>query len=158
MSSCLVILWVAPSDVGETIYSRFRLAFNPDEVGQIDDTTGSARSGEVEDYVLMSLGDTVWMDNGIGGGTPDNGLLDGGEQGIPGVVVELHDTSGNLLATTTTDANGNYLFTGLPEDDYVVHIPASNFISTGALVDLSSSNDSNQQRPCHPRIWHRANR
>jgi hypothetical protein len=34
-----------------------------------------------------------------------------GEVGVPGVTVQLQDTSGDVLATTTTDRRGNYTFT-----------------------------------------------
>ena len=34
-----------------------------------------------------------------------------GEVGVPGVTVQLQDTSGDVLATTTTDRHGNYTFT-----------------------------------------------
>ncbi|MEM7531354.1 MAG: SdrD B-like domain-containing protein [Chloroflexota bacterium] len=141
----------APSEVGDAIYTRVRVSFDADEVGQIDDHEGPAKSGEVEDYVLMSLGDLVWLDNGIasGGsqGTPDDGVVNGGEQGVDGVTVELYhdgDTPGTStpIATTTTADGGLYKFTGLPEGDYVVHIPSGNFTGAGQLLDLYSSDDS----------------
>nr|WP_146528234.1 SdrD B-like domain-containing protein [Novipirellula artificiosorum] len=45
---------------------------------------------------------------------------DSGEVGIGQVVVELYDSSGTRIATTTTDANGNYAFTFLPAGAYTV--------------------------------------
>jgi len=39
---------------------------------------------------------------------------------IAGVVVQLFDTAGNLLDTTVTDGDGNYLFPDLPAGDYLV--------------------------------------
>jgi hypothetical protein len=71
-----------PAFITDTLYARFRLSDNP---GEASEPTGLAASGEVEDYVLMSLGNTVWLDNGQGGGIGNNGKLDGGEAGIPGV-------------------------------------------------------------------------
>ncbi len=64
-----------------------------------------------------SIGDFVWNDlNG-------DGVQDAGEGGIGGVTVSLYDAIGiNLLATTTTDANGNYSFEGLPYGDYTVQV------------------------------------
>ncbi len=41
--------------------------------------------------------------------------------GIAGVVIHLLDANGNIIATTTTDADGNYTFAGLPPGDYGVH-------------------------------------
>lgn len=61
-----------------------------------------------------SIGDKVWNDLDI------DGIQDTNESGIPGVTVELHDSYGNLLATTVTDANGIYYFVGLMSDDYSV--------------------------------------
>ena len=37
-------------------------------------------------------------------------VQDADESGIAGVVVMLYDVNNTLVATTTTDANGNYLF------------------------------------------------
>ena len=118
-----------------SLYSRFRFTTGED---QATTPTGEAPNGEVEDYVLMSLGDTVWRDNGTGGGVPNNGVQDGGEPGVPGVTVELLQ-GGSVVATTETDADGNYLFMGLNPGDYTVHISASNFASGGPLAGLISS-------------------
>ena len=40
---------------------------------------------------------------------------------IAGVVIHLLDASGNVIGTTTTDANGNYLFDNLAPGNYGVH-------------------------------------
>ncbi|MDY0072771.1 MAG: SdrD B-like domain-containing protein [Thauera sp.] len=48
----------------------------------------------------------------------DNGLPESGEEGIPGVTITLWDNAGNKVATTTTDANGNYSFTNLQPGTY----------------------------------------
>ncbi|NJL59037.1 MAG: hypothetical protein HC887_04680, partial [Desulfobacteraceae bacterium] len=61
-----------------------------------------------------SLGDRVWYD------TDKDGIQDAGENGISGVTVTLKDASGNIIATTTTDGSGNYLFSGLAAGDYVI--------------------------------------
>ena len=49
-----------------------------------------------------------------------NGSQDGNESGLQGWTVELLDGSGNLLASTTTDTNGAYQFTGLAAGTYTV--------------------------------------
>jgi len=49
-----------------------------------------------------------------------DGTRDSDDTPIPGVTVELYDGSGTLVATTTTDADGNYSFTNLPAGDYTI--------------------------------------
>lgn len=69
-----------------------------------------------------TIGDAIWLDaNG-------NGVLDGGEYGIAGVTVALLDAGGNVIATTTTDANGNYSFAGLPDGSYTVWVNDTNHV------------------------------
>jgi hypothetical protein len=64
-----------------------------------------------------AIGDFVWND------ANNNGLQDAGELGIPNVTVTLRTASGNtIVAATTTDANGAYLFAGLCAGDYVVEV------------------------------------
>jgi uncharacterized repeat protein (TIGR01451 family) len=50
----------------------------------------------------------VFTDNGIGAGTPNDGVPNGGELGIAGATVRLTNCSGTVYATTTTDGSGNY--------------------------------------------------
>ena len=52
----------------------------------------------------LEIGNLIWDDGNL------NGSQDAGESGIPGVLVTLYSATGTILATTTTDANGNYLF------------------------------------------------
>ena len=74
-------------------------------------------------YRTASLGDFVWDDlNG-------DGLQDAGEPGVEGVTVNLYDGDGNLVGTTTTDADGLYAFTDLAPGDYVVE-----FVLPGGFV------------------------
>ncbi len=75
----------------------------------------------------VALGDLVFND------ANNDGILDNGETGVPNVTVNLLDQNGNLLRTTTTDGNGNYLFTGLAPNTYQVQIvpPAGFVTSTG---------------------------
>lgn len=67
------------------------------------------------------LGDRVWLD------TDGDGVQDAGEPGIPGVTVELYDSTGTtLIATTTTGFDGYYLFPNLETSaggiEYVVRV------------------------------------
>ena len=84
---------------------------------------------------LGSVGDRVWVD------ADADGVQEPGEVGIPNVTVRIYtDGAGNgsyatLLASTTTDAGGMYVFPNLPAGSYVVRIvPASlpvNYAQTG---------------------------
>jgi len=133
----------APAVVNENnLYSRFRLTADS---GNATTPTGKATSGEVEDYILMSLGNTVWEDNGPGT-EPNNGVQDPTEPGIPGVIVEIYPADAtpgvdDPIATTTTDPNGDYIFTGLAPDDYIVYLPEENFAPDAPLDDYFSSSD-----------------
>jgi len=135
--------------VSETVYSRFRISADQSEVDDVSDHVGLAQTGEVEDYILMSLGNRVFLDaDGTDSAdVTDDGAMGVGEGGIDGVVVELYhadDTPGvdTPIATTTTDADGLYLFTGLDSDEYVVCLPGVNFDPGQPLEGLASSSDS----------------
>jgi len=60
------------------------------------------------------LGDLVWED------VNRNGIQDGGERLISGVTVRLYNISNTLIATTTTNVNGEYLFDFLYPNTYIV--------------------------------------
>jgi uncharacterized repeat protein (TIGR01451 family) len=120
--------------------ARFRFTQNAGEGGA--SATGQAASGEVEDYVLMSLGNQLWYDNG--GGNPANaynGLFDSGEATVPAGISLTLVVSGTTtpVTTTTTDANGRYLFTGLTPGQYQVIVDAANFQSGGLLAGYVST-------------------
>ncbi len=104
----------------------------------------------------VSLGNRVWFD------TNNNSLLDGTEQGISAVQVDLFFDRNNdgvltgfeqdVIATTTTNATGYYLFTkqdqlngasispvALQPGAYIVGIRPANFSGAGPLVGYWSS-------------------
>ncbi|QDU63128.1 Serine-aspartate repeat-containing protein D precursor [Planctomycetes bacterium Pan216] len=71
-----------------------------------------------------SIGDFLWNDvNG-------DGIQDSGEPGLPGVTIDLswagqdgiQGNDDDVVFQTTTDQNGNYTFTNLPEGNYVVDV------------------------------------
>jgi len=79
-----------------------------------EETEPVSDDAEVEVIVKASLGDLVFED------LDRDGIQDAGEPGVQVISVELQDCNGNTLASTTTDANGNYLFEGLDPGSYVV--------------------------------------
>lgn len=61
---------------------------------------------------------------------------DATETVFQGVTVNLVDASGNVVATTTTDADGNYSFSKLPAGDYTVKV-----VKNGAIKDMDQTED-----------------
>ena len=98
----------------------------------------------------LEIGNRVWND------TNSNGIQDAGESGISGVSVQLYNSAGTtLIASATTDANGNYIFSNatgtsttafrynlstlVPNTAYIVRVPTS----TGGLSLTSANSGSN---------------
>jgi LPXTG-site transpeptidase (sortase) family protein len=127
------------------------LTMTPGETG----TNITVTSGNTTDTSLdfgfvplrFSLGNRVWYD------TNNNSLLDGTEVGIPGVRVQLFNSSGTeilvgpdgVLGTADdatggmlTDSNGYYIFDNLLAGNYVVRVPADNFRNIGAGDTVAS--------------------
>ena len=85
-----------------------------------------------------TIGDRVWNDK-------DGNGADNGEPGVPGVTVILKDANGVEVARTTTDANGNYRFTGLVPGTYTVDIevPAGfNAATTSMTVTVGEGEEN----------------
>ena len=110
-----------------TTYARFRYTAD-DPMTELSYDGVWWNGGEVEDYQvdiqpLLSLGDLVWYD------TDEDGIQDAGEAGVAGIVVDLYADvcTGQALASDTTNAAGNYLFTDLTPGIYCLqfsNIPA----------------------------------
>ena len=83
------------------------------------------------------MGDRVWFD--ING----DGILDVGEPGLANVEVTLKDQYGTPLMTTTTDATGHYLFTGVtPGNGY--YVEATNGLPSGLQQSAPSGHSDNR--------------
>jgi protocatechuate 3,4-dioxygenase beta subunit len=65
-------------------------------------------------YLPATLGDFVWND------LNKNGIQDPDEPGIEGVRVDLYASTGQLVASTTTNEEGIYGFTGLRQRLYYI--------------------------------------
>ncbi len=70
------------------------------------------------------ISDRVWFDQDGSGG------VNGSEGGLAGVTVALLDASLNVIASTTTDSNGNFSFTGVAGGNYTVNITDTGGILT----------------------------
>ncbi|MCP4352605.1 MAG: hypothetical protein GY795_44680, partial [Desulfobacterales bacterium] len=127
----------------------------PDRAEQFFDPDGVLDSGidlpdQQTDYFdadfgyrlnTASLGDYVWYD------ADQNGVQDYGEPGITGVLVNLYDSTGDIIAVTETGASGFYKFTGLKPGDYIVEfiLPERGYMfspkdsGTGVLQDIFDS-------------------
>ena len=74
-----------------------------------------------------SISGTLWED------IDSDGTLESGETArYAGVTVELRDASGNVVAKTTTDANGDYSFPNVPDGSYTVHVTDEDNVLGGA--------------------------
>jgi hypothetical protein len=85
------------------------------------EVAGGSRTDVVFGYQGdASVGDRVWKDaNG-------NGVQDAGEAGLNGITLQLFDFNGNLVGTTVTSGDGNYIFSHvLASDAYTVQVDTS---------------------------------
>ncbi|MBU1425785.1 MAG: DUF11 domain-containing protein [Gammaproteobacteria bacterium] len=85
------------------------------------------------EIVPSSISGTVFLDQN------NNGVQNGADTGIAGVSIELLDNANAVVSTTSTDASGNYSFTGLLPGNYAVREPSqpagtSNGITTAGAV------------------------
>ncbi|MEO7715843.1 MAG: SdrD B-like domain-containing protein [Capsulimonas sp.] len=86
------------------------------------------------DKQLGSVSGTLYVD------ANKNTSLDGGEAGISGIIVTLKDADGNIVATTTTGADGVYHFNGVSVGSYTVNAPATagdDTLETGASLPVT---------------------
>jgi protocatechuate 3,4-dioxygenase beta subunit len=108
----------------------------PVTVGAVDIT--GVDFGYVHTPETAVIGDRIWFD------ADGDGVQDASETGLANVTVNLYDADDNLIATTTTDLNGNYLFTGLPAGSYYVAVNPATLPNGG--VGLSETTGGNDNR------------
>ena len=102
-------------------------ASEPITLNNVNPSTTDVNFGYIADN---SLSGTVYRDDSR------NGDQDGTEPGYSGVTVQILDASGKVVATTTTDANGNYSFSKLPDGTYSVKV-----VKDGELADTEQTED-----------------
>jgi uncharacterized repeat protein (TIGR01451 family) len=89
---------------------------------------------------LGTIGDSVWYDDNL------DGIQDATERGVEAVKVTLYDANNMVVATTTTDKNGNYQFRDLSLGTYIVgftDLPVGYQISPKDIGDDDKDSDVN---------------
>ncbi|MGB5661351.1 MAG: SdrD B-like domain-containing protein, partial [Thermoanaerobaculia bacterium] len=123
-------------------YNTIPTNLDPDDTYNVtvvaNDVMTQLDFGFDRDTPLATIGDRVWLDE------DGDGAQDAGEPGLAGVTVNLVDSSGNIVATTTTAADGSYLFSGVPDGDYTVSLSDID----GVLVGLPQSYDPDEAGVC----------
>ena len=120
----------------------------PADAGPLDLMSPLPIAADADRVELMcpppsAIGDTVYCDS------DGNGAQDAGELGISGVTVTLSLPDGTPVASATTDADGQYLFSGLAAGQYVVAVDTSSVpedcngqgCPTSMTVDLTAGED-----------------
>ncbi|BDU16637.1 SdrD B-like domain-containing protein [Lysobacter auxotrophicus] len=91
-----------------------------DRISDIDLAVGNGQGTDFnfgENPTDVAISGRVWLD------TNDNGVIDSGETGIAGIAMRLTGINNNgipVLQDVNTDADGNYVFTGLVPGTYTV--------------------------------------
>ena len=142
------------AETGEISWNSFAQRFNNQPSGRRLLTAEPRKVGIIVEEVY-SIGNRVWIDDGIGGGIANNGIIDGAEIGVNGVTVELYQ-GGVLFATDVTrrdlgpngvddggggddGLDGYYFFGNLPAGTYYVQVAGSEFAGGGDLSGYISS-------------------
>ena len=131
------VAYVAPA-AGETAETNPLVVPATDTDTDSTDTDNDAQAPLVVDS-LVSVGDYVWVD------VNRDGLQDGGEPVMAGVTVNLLDSTGTVIRTTTTGADGYYWFDNLvPGTPYTVQFvkPAGMAFTTADSGDDTVDSDA----------------
>ena len=83
-----------------------------------------------------TISDAVFIDANA------DGIQNSDEPGIPGVTIQLTNNTGEVIASTTTDANGHYIFSGLLANTYSVKVTDTRNILNN-LVPVSDADGNN---------------
>ncbi len=88
-------------------------------------------------FFPVTIGNYVWLD------ADKDGVQDNNESGIEGVTVMLLDDNGDMVASTITDQDGLYLFTGIAPGSYQVKFPQVSTASNGDVISITSPDQIN---------------
>ncbi len=143
-----VVVDVADADLPT---DAFGYVWSPSTPAYHDVTISGGNTDLTADFgfdPLGAIGDTIFWD------ANETGTQDLFEGGVEGALVELYqdvDADGYfsegtdvLFSTATTSADGKYIFTGLPEGDYVVFVAQTGVLATPIL----SADPENDGLPC----------
>ncbi|HMN29555.1 MAG TPA: SdrD B-like domain-containing protein, partial [Caldilineaceae bacterium] len=115
ISSTVISLAVGAEPIAEAGQTGGQTSTLPDANVNLTVDFGFWTSTTGPETLPIGIGNRIWRDESAGGF--DNGLLDPGEKGIKGVKLNLYKDSqpdgipdGQAILTTTTDADGYYLF------------------------------------------------
>lgn len=139
-SSVTTVRWTlgAPFSPAATATVGFQVSVPANYSANTVDNTAVAKLGNTGEIApdsvstrltgINTLGDLVWRDD------DRDSVKDGGEPGIANILVTLYvDTNNNnavdsgdiLYATTSTGVNGDYLFSNLPDGNFVALVDAA---------------------------------
>ena len=96
------------------------------------------------DLTTAVIGDRVWSD------ADNDGIQDPGESGIGGVTLDLIDfNTMAVVATTTTAADGSYLFTGVAAGDYQVDVTDTGSVLSGYALTTGPQSETDPTAAFH---------
>ena len=138
-----------PSDLKPT-YDR-----DSDTVGLGNQAAMTLGGGDITD-ANFGYGPDDGNSGGGGGNTDGNGVISGqiwgdddsdgtlnnAEAGLADVAVNLVTSVGSFVDTTTTDANGDFSFTGLAGGDYIVGVVTSSPALSGTKATYDRDSDT----------------
>jgi uncharacterized repeat protein (TIGR01451 family) len=132
ISSTNPVIWTAPVEISS---KQVVITITVSNSQEPSCKTTSTITANVQP--LASLGDLVWNDLNA------NGIRDTGEIGVDNVEVNLLDSLGNFITSTTTDGSGIYSFTNLVPGTYQVEfVLPSGFAFSPMLQGSDSAVDS----------------
>jgi len=118
-----------------SIYQNFAPTYYQNNISWTAATTLTVNSNKTG--INISL---VQLTPNSGSGSISGNLGTGSKGGIAGAVVNLLTTSNAPVATTKTDANGDYTFSGVGNNTYKIWVEIAGKTTTPIVVTLNSTN------------------
>jgi len=115
-----VVNWSSiPSDIQQG-NTYLRLRFTTDDINA-GEAKGAKLDGEVEDYAMTITSSGATVTGRVYIDANSSASEEVGEAGIGGTVVVIYDTLGSTCQSVSTNANGDYSFSGIPDGGYEVY-------------------------------------